>query len=58
VTFYSLNAANQALENPYLTQQTFTFVPWNKVFRRGIIRGIPLNISMDELVQVLIKTSP
>ena len=59
ITFNTRDTANYALTSPYPKQHgLMIWLPWMKVFRKGIIRGIPLDCSVAEIKEELNKSNP
>lgn len=59
ITFPDKSAANNALNNPYIRKSRFTIsVPWYLVFRKIVVKGIPTDISDDELWEELKESNP
>lgn len=57
VTLNTRTEANNALDNAYLKKIGFDiFIPHTATHVRGEIRGIPLDTSMEEVIEVIIRT--
>jgi hypothetical protein len=59
ITFFPRSAENQALSNAFMLQKRFlTWIPWMNIYRKGIIREIPLDYSALEIKEELNRTNP
>lgn len=59
VTFANREQANNALQNQLLPDSKYeTEIPWNAVFRRFVIRGIPTDLEDEYILKELQKSNP
>jgi hypothetical protein len=59
VNFFSRSAANQALSNAVLSQKGFlVWIPRTNIYRKGIVREIPLDYTPLEIKEELNRTNP
>lgn len=59
VTFDKSSSTNDCLRNRYLKETEFTtYIPRYKFFRKGIIHEIPLDVSMEELMDTFKTDNP
>lgn len=56
ISFNSYQEANSAIRNKFLEKLGLTlYIPKYKVFRKGVIKGIPCDISLDEILTTLVE---
>lgn len=54
ITFKNHNDANALAKDTRLAgHQYVAAVPWYKVFRKAILRGVPADISADEVIETI-----
>ncbi|EZA60807.1 hypothetical protein X777_13640 [Ooceraea biroi] len=59
ICFSNRSAANDAIKNKYLQQSQFDiFIQWFMVYRRIVIRDVPLDISIEEINDEVKRSNP
>lgn len=59
LTFYERETANNALSNKYLEKKELSaFIPRETLSRKGVIHGIPIEISKEEFLQEINQQNP
>lgn len=59
LTFNNKDAANNAVQNRYVLESKYNIqVPWYLVFRKIIIKGIPVDVSSEEIWKELTDSNP
>lgn len=58
-TFPDRTAANNALKNPIIKKSKFSIsIPWFLVYRKVVIKGVPKDISEEELYEEMKESNP